>query len=442
MATINAHMQQRGDTAANWTAGNPVLLARELGYETDTGKVKLGDGVTAWNSLAYAAPALAHASQHETGGSDPIDALTFSNTGLKILDTVGDHKLVVACGEDLNAERTLSIVMNDGSRQLSLGGNVSFAGATTVTAAAATVLDDPSVAAMVDTLGGASSTGSGGLVRATSPTLVTPALGTPASGVLTNCTGLPLSGLASITASTIVANATGSSAAPTAVDAATLESYMTRLTPYFANDFGTLTSGNCDPYLNSAIASGTIGATLSGTEDAQHPGQMRVSCSASANSGYTIRTDVTSYLLNGGEVFDCIFYCHLLTNTTAYLGFHDTSSSTDATDGIYVSIVGTTLTGKTANGGGRSSTVSTYALSTGVWYRLRISMNSGATTATYTLTQCNNGTQLWTDTLAATLPGAAASFGAGATITNNGGSATAVMTLDLMGHGMTKALTR
>lgn len=35
-------------------------------------------------------------------------------------------------------------------------------------------------------------TGSGALVFATSPTLITPALGTPASGVLTNCTGLPL----------------------------------------------------------------------------------------------------------------------------------------------------------------------------------------------------------------------------------------------------------
>ena len=35
-------------------------------------------------------------------------------------------------------------------------------------------------------------TGSGALVFATSPTLVTPALGTPASGVMTNVTGLPL----------------------------------------------------------------------------------------------------------------------------------------------------------------------------------------------------------------------------------------------------------
>jgi hypothetical protein len=40
-------------------------------------------------------------------------------------------------------------------------------------------------------------TGSGALVFANSPTLVTPALGTPASGDLTNCTGLPVAGLAS-----------------------------------------------------------------------------------------------------------------------------------------------------------------------------------------------------------------------------------------------------
>ena len=41
--------------------------------------------------------------------------------------------------------------------------------------------------------GVSSPTGSGALVLATSPTLVTPALGTPSSGVLTSCTGLPIS---------------------------------------------------------------------------------------------------------------------------------------------------------------------------------------------------------------------------------------------------------
>lgn len=66
----------------------------------------------------------------------------------------------------------------------------------TITAAARTVLDDTTVAAMVDTLGGASASGTGGLVRATSPTLVTPALGTPSAIVLTNATGLPATAIA------------------------------------------------------------------------------------------------------------------------------------------------------------------------------------------------------------------------------------------------------
>lgn len=48
---------------------------------------------------------------------------------------------------------------------------------TVITAAARTVLDDATVAAMVNTLFGAASTGSNGAVRSTSPTLVTPTLG-------------------------------------------------------------------------------------------------------------------------------------------------------------------------------------------------------------------------------------------------------------------------
>ncbi len=59
----------------------------------------------------------------------------------------------------------------------------------TITAAAATVLDDTTVAAMVDTLGGASSTGTGGLVRTTNAALVTPNIGTPSAGVATNLSG-------------------------------------------------------------------------------------------------------------------------------------------------------------------------------------------------------------------------------------------------------------
>jgi len=50
---VRVQMQQRRDTAANWSSANPTLLSGELGYETDTSKFKIGDGSTAWNSLAF-----------------------------------------------------------------------------------------------------------------------------------------------------------------------------------------------------------------------------------------------------------------------------------------------------------------------------------------------------------------------------------------------------
>ena len=40
-------------TAAEWTEANPVLAVGEPAFETDTGILKIGDGVTAYNSLDY-----------------------------------------------------------------------------------------------------------------------------------------------------------------------------------------------------------------------------------------------------------------------------------------------------------------------------------------------------------------------------------------------------
>ncbi len=53
ISNVQTRIQLRHDTAANWTSVNPVLLEGEVGIETDTLKQKVGDGVTAWNSLSY-----------------------------------------------------------------------------------------------------------------------------------------------------------------------------------------------------------------------------------------------------------------------------------------------------------------------------------------------------------------------------------------------------
>lgn len=48
-------IKNKHDTAANWTTnGTVVLLDGEIGFETNTGKFKIGDGVTTWASLLYA----------------------------------------------------------------------------------------------------------------------------------------------------------------------------------------------------------------------------------------------------------------------------------------------------------------------------------------------------------------------------------------------------
>lgn len=49
MAT--GHLQFRRNPAATWTTLNPILKSGEPGWETDTGKGKVGDGVTRWNAI-------------------------------------------------------------------------------------------------------------------------------------------------------------------------------------------------------------------------------------------------------------------------------------------------------------------------------------------------------------------------------------------------------
>ena len=50
-------MQQRRGTALQWTSTNngdgPILNAGEIGFESDTGKFKIGDGVNHWIDLDY-----------------------------------------------------------------------------------------------------------------------------------------------------------------------------------------------------------------------------------------------------------------------------------------------------------------------------------------------------------------------------------------------------
>jgi hypothetical protein len=52
-SAVSTQMQVRRDTSANWTSSNPTLASGEIGFETNTGKFKIGTGAATWASLDY-----------------------------------------------------------------------------------------------------------------------------------------------------------------------------------------------------------------------------------------------------------------------------------------------------------------------------------------------------------------------------------------------------
>ncbi len=46
----------RRDMAWDWTSKNPILAEGEPGVETDTGRLKIGDGLQNWADLDYFIP--------------------------------------------------------------------------------------------------------------------------------------------------------------------------------------------------------------------------------------------------------------------------------------------------------------------------------------------------------------------------------------------------
>lgn len=118
----------RRDPAATWTSVNPILSIGEIGAETDTGKIKIGNGATAWNSLVYAGttgPAQTNAVRNLGDGSDGnvtissgtttlsrdmyYNNLTMSGTGIL---SINGYKVFVKGILDLSAAGAAAIQWN------------------------------------------------------------------------------------------------------------------------------------------------------------------------------------------------------------------------------------------------------------------------------------------------------------------------------------------
>lgn len=119
-------IQLRRDTAANWTSADPTLAAGELGLESDTTRMKVGDGSTVWTSLAYAFESvnLVGDMTPQLGGMLDVNGQAFGDGTLELLDfaetaSAVDHLRVTnaatggspslsAVGDDTNISLTLA----------------------------------------------------------------------------------------------------------------------------------------------------------------------------------------------------------------------------------------------------------------------------------------------------------------------------------------------
>lgn len=200
-----------------------------------------------------------------------------------------------------------------------------------------------------------------------------------------------------------------------------------------------------DTWAVGALNSGTFSNSNCIAPTINHPGVGGIVSSTSVDSGYKFVGFTTQgLLLGGGEETNFIFSLPVTvtTVTSTRMGFQDSTTVTEPVDGMYISIVDTTLKGDCISNSSETPTASTYTLVANTWYRVKITLNAAATLATFTLYSAA-GAVLWTDTVASNIPTGAGRFvGHGVVSTNSGTVAVQLITLDYMDISINRILVR
>ena len=101
MSIEASRIQFRRGTAADLATVNEVLLSGEIGIETDTGKYKIGNGLTNWNGLPYSGqnfPTDTSVYVLRNGAYTPANVVDMSETWQP---SISGEDIVLAVDEDM-----------------------------------------------------------------------------------------------------------------------------------------------------------------------------------------------------------------------------------------------------------------------------------------------------------------------------------------------------
>jgi hypothetical protein len=165
----------------------------------------------------------------------------------------------------------------------------------------ATFLATPSSANLISAV--TNETGTGSLVFATSPTLVTPVLGTPSSGTLTSCTGLPI--VAGTTGTLSVARGGTGVTASTGTGSVVLSTSPTLTTPVLGSaSASSINVSGVSTFGNTVVGGGTTQLIVTG--DARITGILTIGTSSitldGSNNQVNVGTGITIHHINGVQV--------------------------------------------------------------------------------------------------------------------------------------------